>query len=104
MKEAVVEIKGAQYRVRENDVVKVPKLDANVGDTVKFTTVLLAIKDGKTIVGTPYVEGAECVAKVLETKKDKKLIVYKYKPKKRYYRMKGHRQWYTKIKIEQLNL
>ncbi|MBL4934029.1 MULTISPECIES: 50S ribosomal protein L21 [Clostridium] len=99
---AVLTTGGKQYRVKEGDVLFVEKLNAEVESTVEFSEVLVVSKDGELKVGTPVVEGAKVVAKVLAQGKAKKIIVFKYKPKKDYRRKSGHRQPYTKIQIEKI--
>lgn len=99
--EAIVEIAGFQYKVKEQDTIKVPKLKANEGDTVRFP-VLMLIEQGKNVIGTPYIKEMQCEAKVIGFDKGHKIIVYKYKSKKRYRRKKGHRQWYTEILINKI--
>jgi len=95
---AVVETGGKQYNVKAEEVIKVEKLDANVGDKIKLNVLL--INDGEnTIVGTPIVEGAVVEAEVLSHGKDDKVVVFKYKPKKNVRKKQGHRQPYTEIKI-----
>src|SRR3712207_287137 len=79
---AVVQTGGKQYRVQEGDVLFVEKLNAEVDSNVELTEVLAVNKDGKLVVGAPVVEGAKVVAKVLKQGKAKKVIVFKYKPKK----------------------
>jgi len=100
---AIVETGGKQYRVSEGDVLFVEKLEANAGDVVTLDKVLVCSKDGNLVVGNPVVEGAKVEAKVLEQGKAKKVIVFKYKPKKDYRRKQGHRQPYTKLVIEKIN-
>ncbi|HHZ18387.1 MAG TPA: 50S ribosomal protein L21 [Acholeplasmataceae bacterium] len=95
---AVFETGGKQYRVTENDVVYVEKLDAAEGDEVVFENVLM-IGDK---IGSPYVKGAKVVGVVEKHGKNKKIIVFKYKPKKNYHKKQGHRQPYTKLKITQI--
>ena len=98
---AVVKTGGKQYRVQEGDVLFVEKLEAEVDSTVELTEVLAV--SGETLkVGTPVVEGAKVVAKVLAQGKAKKVTVFKYKRKKDYRRKNGHRQPYTKISIEKI--
>ena len=98
---AVVKTGGKQYRVQEGDVVFVEKLDAEVDSTVELNEVLAV--GGETLkVGTPGVEGAKVVAKVVAQGKAKKVLVFKYKRKKDYRRKNGHRQPYTKIQIEKI--
>ena len=99
---AVLSTGGKQYRVQEGDVLFVEKLDAEVESTVELTEVLAVAKDGEIKVGTPVVEGAKVVAKVLAQGKAKKVVVFKYKPKKDYRRKNGHRQPYTKLVIEKI--
>lgn len=99
---AVVATGGKQYRVKEGDVIFVEKLNAEVNSTVELTEVL-AVSNGETLkVGAPVVEGAKVVAKVLAQGKAKKVVVFKYKPKKDYRRKNGHRQPYTKLVVEKI--
>lgn len=101
---AVVVTGGKQYKVAEGDVLFVEKLTADVDSTVELDNVLLVGKDnGETVVGKPMVEGAKVTAKVLAQGKAKKVVVFKYKPKKDYRKKQGHRQPYTKIQIEKIN-
>ena len=93
---------GKQYRVQEGDVIFVEKLNAEVDSTVELTEVL-AVSNGDALkVGTPVVEGAKVVAKVLSQGKAKKITVFKYKAKKDYRKKTGHRQPYTKLVIEKI--
>ncbi|QGT44765.1 50S ribosomal protein L21 [Clostridium botulinum] len=101
---AVVVTGGKQYKVAEGDILFVEKLTADVDSTVELDNVLLVGKDnGETVVGKPMVEGAKVTAKVLAQGKAKKVVVFKYKPKKDYRKKQGHRQPYTKIQIEKIN-
>ena len=99
---AVIETGGKQYRVQEGDTLFVEKLDAEVGDTVDFDKVLIISKDGDLQAGKPYVEGVKVEGNVLEQGKAKKIIVFKYKAKKNYRKKTGHRQPFTKVKIEKI--
>ena len=100
---AVIETGGKQYKVSEGDVIFVEKLAAEAGDTVTVDKVLV-VADGEDVkVGAPYVEGASVTADVVKNGKDKKIIVYKYKPKKGYYKKQGHRQPYTKLEVKKIN-
>ncbi len=92
---AIIETGGKQYRVQENDVLFVEKLEALEGDTVEFDKVLM-VNDK---IGAPYVEGAKVTANVVKQGKAKKVIVFKYKSKKNYHKKQGHRQPFTKIQI-----
>ncbi|MDK2918037.1 MAG: large subunit ribosomal protein [Candidatus Petromonas sp.] len=100
---AIIETGGKQYRVQEGDTLFVEKLEAAAGDSVDFDKVLAVSKEGNLSVGAPYVEGAKVSATVVEQGKGPKIIVFKYKPKKDYRRKQGHRQPYTKVKIEKIN-
>lgn len=100
---AVLKTGGKQYRVSEGDVIFVEKLNGEVDSTVELTEVLAVAKeDGAISVGSPVVEGAKVVCKVLAQDKAKKIIVFKYKPKKDYRRKQGHRQPYTKLMVEKI--
>ncbi len=96
---AIIETGGKQYKVSEGDVLRVEKLDAEVGSEVTFDRVLMT--GGEDVkVGTPLVEGAKVTAEVKAQDKAKKIIVYKYKAKKGYHKKAGHRQRYTEVVIK----
>ncbi len=99
---AIIATGGKQYKVAEGDVIKVEKLAAEDGATVTFDQVLVVSNDGMKI-GNPTVEGATVTAKVIETAKARKVIVYKYKRKSGYHKKNGHRQYFTKVQIEKIN-
>ncbi|MCH5278320.1 MAG: 50S ribosomal protein L21 [Christensenellaceae bacterium] len=95
---AIIVTGGKQYKVEVGSEIMVEKLDAEVGANVKFDVLLMA--DGENVkIGKPVVAGASANAEVLEHGKGKKVIVFKYKPKKDYRKKQGHRQPYTKVKI-----
>ncbi|MCF6096613.1 50S ribosomal protein L21 [Thermovorax subterraneus] len=101
---AIIETGGKQYRVSEGDVIRVEKLCAQEGEMIELDQVL-AVSDGeKLMVGQPVLENAKVKATVLKHGKGKKVIVFKYKPKKNYRRKKGHRQPYTEIRIEKIEV
>lgn len=100
---AIIETGGKQYSVKEGDVVYVEKLAAEDGQVVEFNKVLAVGNEGDLKVGAPFVDGALVTAKVVKTGKAKKVIIFKYKPKKGYRRKQGHRQPYTKVQIEKIN-
>lgn len=91
---------GKQYLVGENDEIFVEKLDVPAKEKISFKEVLYV--DGK--VGNPYVEGATVTAEVLKHGKNKKIRVFKYKPKKKYRKTQGHRQPYTKLVIKKIEV
>ena len=99
---AIIATGGKQYTVSEGDVIKVEKLGVNAGDTVTFDQVLF-VNDGAAKVGDPTVNGASVEASVVKEGRGKKVIVYKYKRKTGYHKKNGHRQAYTKVKIEKIN-
>jgi len=101
---AIVETGGKQYKVSKGTVLRVEKLDAAVGDEVVFDKVLAVDLDGDFQVGKPYLPGAQVKAKVLNQGKAKKILVFKYKPKKNYRRRKGHRQLFTEVIVEDISL
>lgn len=100
---AIIVTGGKQYKVTEGDVLYVEKLPNEVGDTVTFDQVLAVIDGEKATFGQPTVSGASVTATVAKNGKGKKIIVFKYKPKKNYKRKQGHRQPYTKIEITKVN-
>jgi large subunit ribosomal protein L21 len=100
---AIIETGGKQYRVQEGDTLFVEKLDVTQGDTIEFDKVLVLSKDGQLTVGSPAVNGATVSATVVENGKGPKVIVFKYKAKKDYRKKQGHRQPYTKVKIQNIN-
>ena len=103
MKHAVIVTGGKQYRVAAEDVIYVEKLDVEDGATITFDQVLAVIDEDSQVFGAPVVEGATVTGTVIKSGKSKKIRVYKMKPKKNYRRTQGHRQPYTKVKIEAIN-
>jgi large subunit ribosomal protein L21 len=99
---AVIRTGGKQYLVNEGLTLEVEKLEVEDGKTLDITDVLLVVKDGKAIVGTPTVAGAKVVAKVVEQIKADKQIIFKYKAKKNYRVKTGHRQKLSKIEITKI--
>ena len=98
---AIIETGGKQYKVTNDEVIFVEKLDAEDNATVTFNVVALGTDDGIK-VGAPYVDGAKVTGEVLKTGKGKKIRVATYKPKKGEKRALGHRQPYTKVQIEKI--
>jgi large subunit ribosomal protein L21 len=103
MKNAVIVTGGKQYRVSEGDEIFVEKLEAAIGDSVKFDQVLAVVDGENAKFGAPVVEGASVSANVIKQVKAPKVRVYKMKPKKGYRRTQGHRQPYTKVQIVSIN-
>lgn len=100
---AIIETGGKQVRVEEGQEIFVEKLNVEADQSYTFDKVLMVAGD-KTKIGTPYVKGATVTAKVVKHGKQKKIVVYKYKPKKDYHRKQGHRQPYTKLTVEKINV
>ena len=101
---AIIEPGGKQYKVAEGDTLFIEKLPNEAGDTVTFDKVLAVIDGDKITVGTPVVEGAKVDASVVKNGKGKKILVFKYKPKKGYRKRQGHRQPYTKVTIGAISM
>src|SRR5213596_755294 len=101
---AIIKTGGRQFRVAEGDTIDVDLLDVEPGKTATFGDVLL-FADGKDMThGDPLVSGAEVTAEVLEQRKDKKVVAFKYKRRKGYHRTVGHRRKLTRVKIKSINL
>ncbi len=100
---AIIVTGGKQYKVTEGDVLYVEKLPVEAGDAVTFDQVLAVIDGDKATFGQPTVAGASVQANVVKNGKGKKVIVFKYKPKKNEKTKQGHRQPYTKIEITKVN-
>ena len=99
---AIIATGGKQYKVSEGDVIKIEKVDVEAGDSVTFNRVI-AVSDGILKVGEEAAK-ATVTAEVLEQGRGKKVVVYKYKRKTGYHKKNGHRQPYTQVKIEKINL
>ena len=97
---AVVATGGKQYKVQEGEVLRVEKLTGEVGSQVAFDQVLM-LSDGENVkVGQPVLEGVQVKGHIIEQGKHKKILVFKYKRRKRYRRKQGHRQLFTAVKID----
>ncbi|MER3398872.1 MAG: 50S ribosomal protein L21 [Chloroflexota bacterium] len=102
---AIVETGGKQYRVQPGDTLLVERLEAPVGGQVDLDRVLLVVPDsGPPLVGRPLVPGARVRARVMAQEKGRKIIVFKFKAKTRYRRKHGHRQRYTRLAVEEIQL
>ncbi len=97
---AIIATGGKQYTVSEGDIINVEKLGKAEGETVEFD--VLAVNDGSLKVGTPIVDSAKVTATVVSEGRGKKVIVYKYKRKTGYHKKNGHRQAFTKVKIDKI--
>lgn len=99
---AIVKTGGKQVKVEVGQAIYVEKLDVEAGEKVTFDEIVL-VGGEKTVVGTPTVKGATVVGTVEKHGKQKKVVTFKYKPKKHTHRKQGHRQPYTKVVIESIN-
>lgn len=99
---AIVDSGGKQYKVQEGEIVKVEKLSGNVGDSVSFDKILMFSDGEKVNLGTPLLEKVAVNGHIIEQGKSKKIIVFKYKRRKRYRRKQGHRQQFTAVKIDSI--
>ncbi len=99
---AVIKTGGKQVKVEVGQEIYVEKLDVEADQLHEFTEVLM-VGGETTIIGTPLVEGAKVVAKVVKQGRGKKIIVFKYKVRKNYRKKQGHRQAYTKLVIESIH-
>lgn len=96
---AVIKTGGKQYKVAENDLIDVEKLDTEAGKTIKIKDVLMVGNGADVQVGDPLVSGAEVTAEVVDQRRDRKILVFKKKRRKNYRRKAGHRQHKTVLKI-----
>ncbi len=99
---AIIKTGGKQYKVEEGQIVKVEKLPVDEEENVEFDEVLAVSEDGESNFGKPYLEDVTVTGKVIEQGKNKKITVYKFKPKRRYRKKMGHRQPYSKVLIESI--
>jgi len=95
---AIIQTGGKQYKVSEGDLIKIEKIEQEVGSKVTFD-VLLTSDNGNIVAGNPIVKNVTCTAEVVAQGKNDKIVIYKYKAKKNYRRKAGHRQPFTQVKI-----
>lgn len=103
---AIIETGGKQIKVAEGDVIRCDILQSEVGSDVAFETVVMASsgQEGGATVGAPIINGARVHGTVMRQAKDKKILVFKYKPKKRVRKLTGHRQRFAEVKITKIDL
>ena len=101
---AIVETGGKQFRVSAGDVIRTDLIETEVGSSVTFDRVVLAANGDDVTIGTPVVSGASVTGTVLRQAKDKKILVFKYKPKKRVRKLNGHRQMFAEVRIDKIAL
>lgn len=101
---AVVRTGGKQYRVTPGDTIRVEKLEGKTGDTLDLEEVLLVTDGERVIVGQPLVDGALVRTEIVEHNRHRKVLVYKFKRRKRYRRKNGHRQSFTALKVTNIGV
>jgi len=101
---AVIKTGGKQYRVEPEEVFAVEKLSADPGDQVEFDQVALVERNGKVVIGTPWVKGAKVTCRVVSQTRGRKIAVFTYKAKENIKRSQGHRQPYTQLKVEKITV
>jgi len=102
---AVVATGGKQYRVTPGEIVQIEKIPGTVGDQIELDQVLLVAPDeGEQLIGTPTVEGAKVVGSIIGDRRGRKVIVQKFKRRKRYRSRVGHRQEYRQVRIDTIEL
>lgn len=102
---AVIKTGGKQYVVRQGDLLRVEKLDGEVGDGLAIKDVLLVGGNGEgTKIGTPTLDGTQVECRIVAQDKGKKIIIYKHKRRKGYHRTRGHRQLYTGLEIKSIKV
>ena len=101
---AVFKTGGKQYRVKPGDTLDVEMLPNEVDTVAEFEEVLAVSDDGNFTIGSPHVAGAKVLARIQSHYRDRKLMVYKYKAKTRYRRKRGHRQPYTRVLIQDIQV
>ncbi len=104
MKYAIVEDGGKQYKAVEGQTIEVDRFESEIGEQLDLERVLLVVDEEEIRVGTPLVEGAVVQATVVSQVKGPKIVVFKYKPKKRYRVKTGHRQKYTRLQIDSISV
>jgi large subunit ribosomal protein L21 len=102
LKYAIVESGGKQFKAVEGETIEVDLLPVEPGDAIELNQVLLVANDGQVSIGKPIVSGAVIKATVVAHVQGRKVLVFKYKPRVRYRRKKGHRQQYTRLQINEI--
>ena len=101
---AIVDIAGQQFKVEKGKKIYVHRLNAEEGSSIEFSKVMMTDDSGKVTIGKPYIEGAKIKAKVLKHLKGDKVLVFKKKRRNGYQKLNGHRQLFSQIEIEQINI
>jgi len=99
---AIIETGGKQFKVKVGETLKIAKLNVEPGQEVVFDKVLFFKSDSGLKIGNPYIDGVKVKAEVIGSDKAEKVLVYRPPSKKAIHKLKGHRQWYTKIKVKEI--
>jgi large subunit ribosomal protein L21 len=102
MSYAVIRTGGKQYRVSPGDLLRLERLDGDVGSAVEFAEVLLASADDAVRIGTPLVSGARVLGTIVAQGRDRKILIFKKKRRKNYRRRRGHRQSITTVRVTEI--
>jgi large subunit ribosomal protein L21 len=101
---AVVKTGGKEYRISKGDIIRLEKMEGKVGDQVTLKDILMVSQEGQAQFGTPYLTNAMITGEIVQEVKGKKVLTYKMKKRKNYRRFRGHRQTYTYLKVNDINL
>lgn len=101
---AIIRSGGKQYRAEVGATIDVDRLPNDIGDSMVIDDVLLVVNGDDTVIGQPRVEGATVAATVVDQFRGKKIIVYKYRQRTNYRRKQGHRQYYTRLRIDEISI
>jgi large subunit ribosomal protein L21 len=99
---AIIDTAGFQHKVAPGDTIKIQRIESTGDNAVTFDRVLLVSKDETTLIGSPYVKNASVSAEILREEKDKKVLIFKKKPRKGHKKLRGHRQQYSLVKIQDI--
>jgi large subunit ribosomal protein L21 len=101
---AIIRAGGKQFRAEPGKFIRIPSIDAEAGDSITFDEVLLGASDSEVKVGLPLVDGAQVTAEVVRHGKGEKITIFKHKRRKNYRRKQGHRQKFTEVRINEVQL
>ncbi|MFH0958185.1 MAG: 50S ribosomal protein L21 [Pseudomonadota bacterium] len=100
---AIVQTGGKQYKVAPGDQLKIEKIPGEPGETIELSQVLAVVDEDGPVLGSPLLQDVTVTAKMIRTARDRKIIVFKKKRRQGYHKKQGHRQWYSLLKVEQIN-
>jgi len=101
---AVLETGGKQYRVTPGEIIRIEKIPGEKGEEVLFEKVLLVSDEKEIKIGHPYINGAVVKGVIVQQGRGKKIIVFRFKRRKRYHKKRGHRQYFTAVRIEEIKV